>query len=126
MFKLKKSSFTILSLVLAIILIISASWLVSRRVAKAQTLSVTNFGGPVLTSTVCCNGIAILVGPPKPGYFLFTLGSIPYAWYNQFTPGANVLGTYTPGATCQLLPFCAGTLPLTGRINIIGSSGLGL
>ncbi|MEA1929556.1 MAG: hypothetical protein U9M92_01545 [Patescibacteria group bacterium] len=126
MFNFRKSKFTFLSLLIALVLIFGAQWLSGSRTEKAEALSMTNFGGPVLMSLVCCDGIMIVVGPPAPGRFLFGISSIPYAWYNFATPGANVLGTYNPGGSCRLLPYCYPIIPLDGTIGIIGSSGLGI
>ena len=81
------------------------------------------FGGRISNVLFCCNGLTIAVGPPRPGVFLFTFGSILHAYYNIFQPGPWVLGLANPGGVCLTLPFCF-PMPVEGTIVRVGTSGL--
>ncbi len=83
------------------------------------------FGGRILFVEYCCNGVAITVGPPRPGRFLITSGTIIFPFYNVFTPGPNVLGTAIPAAGTPCLEaaaLCLVPIPVLGIVNQIGSS----
>lgn len=85
------------------------------------------FGGPVTAVAYCpCSGnLAIVVGPPGPGIFMYQPGaSTVYSFYQIFRPGPWVLGTYTPGGSCMMfIPYgCAPMLFPMGTIDEVGTS----
>jgi len=82
------------------------------------------FGGRIMVVEYCCNGVAITVGPPRPGRFLLTAGAIPFPYYNFYTPGPYVLGTAIPPLEpCfEVVAACLVPIPVTGQITKIGSS----
>lgn len=79
------------------------------------------FGGITVTNTppVCTNGLYLLVnGQP----FLLPPGARIYA-YGSFIPFVKIwsLGMYTPLGVC-IQPFPLPPIPVTGIINMIGTS----
>lgn len=83
------------------------------------------FGGRILFVEYCCNGIALTIGPPRPGRFLLTSGSLIYPYFNVYRPGPNVLGTAIPAAGTPCLEaaaLCLVPIPVVGIITKIGSS----
>lgn len=96
--------------------------------------AIVPFGGVITAVTPCdCSvGYMIIVaGPTTAGAFLYQTGvSILFPWYEIFTPGPFVLGTYIPGAVCMIgvPPACtdafmgAGAEPYNGTIEMVGSS----
>ena len=113
-----------LHLILALVVAIGAVTLAWGGRERASGLVGLPFGGPILSVGYCCNGTTITVGPPRPGYFLITAGSILYPYYNVYTPGPYVLGTAVPGGVCAQIPYCFVTIPTTGTVTMVGSSGL--
>jgi len=92
---------------------------------EADGFAPLNFGGPITYVSYCCNGVAITVGPPRPGRFLITVGTILYAHYNVYIPGPYVLGSAVPGGTCQIpATYCLVPTPVKGIVTMIGSSAL--
>jgi len=92
----------------------------------AQALGTIPFGGRILWVEYCCNGIDLVVGPPRPGEFMFTRGSILHAYYNIYEVGPWVLGLAAPGGVCQMVysfPPCL-PRPVEGTIIRVGTSGL--
>lgn len=94
--------------------------------AEAQVLTKL-IGGKILFAEICCNGIKITVGPPKPGVFLYVPGvSKLYPNFKILIPGTWVLGSAFGMATCQrtisIIP-CAVPEPVPGGIiRMIGTS----
>lgn len=83
------------------------------------------FGGRILKiiPCLCSPGIAVIVGPPRGGSFLF-IGKGLYAWW-RVLPGSWVLGDYSPGATCwqPVYKGCSSLItPVQGTILKIGTS----
>src|SRR3989344_3140506 len=113
----------IFSLVIAAILITS-TYLHTRTVPAAAQTGILPFGGRIAFVEYCCNGVAINVVGPRPGRFLYTAGSILYAYYNIFAPGPNVVGTALPDGEPCLDPFLeCSPIPTLGRIVQVGTSG---
>lgn len=89
--------------------------------------AVLQFGGQITSVFYCpCSAnLAIVVGPPSPGVFMYQPGvSMVYAWYQIFRPGPWVLGTYTPGGACMMfIPYgCAPMAAPMGTITQVGTS----
>lgn len=105
------------------------------------------FGGNVTSVSVCTcsDSLYITVGPPVGGAYVFTLGSILYAYYNLFgsagfwdgnmvfptwhplPTGPWVLGSYTPElpgaeACWVVIPYGCLPIPSNGTINEVGTS----
>ncbi|TAL48829.1 hypothetical protein EPN83_03505 [Patescibacteria group bacterium] len=85
------------------------------------------FGGRIL-AVIGCNagGSAVLVGPPKPGLFLYQPPASTLYNRKNLTPVRWVLGNYTPGGVCVitiggLIPTPV-ALPIQGTISKIGTS----
>jgi len=72
------------------------------------------FGGTILKTVPCLNGLLLIVGPPRGGPYLFTLGSILYLNYS-LKEGSWVLGVAVPGGIC-ILPF--GAIPAFNIIRV--------
>jgi len=91
-------------------------------IARASLLP--GFGGTVYNLTPCANGFLFLVGPPRPGLFMFMTGlSKLYAFFLPH-PGAWVLGNYFFGGAC-VCPYynCyAGAISANGTILHMGTS----
>lgn len=94
------------------------------KVASAQ--ATIPFGGEILEAfwCTCSAGIALTIGPPVPGQYVFQFGtSIPYPFGQVFRPGPWVLGLASPGGTCS---YYIGTgcsiYPVMGTIGIVGTS----
>lgn len=84
------------------------------------------FGGEIMDVMVCdCSeNIAIVVGTPTPGVYMYEPTTILYEYYNLFTSGSWVLGTYTPGGVCLEIsgPDCTPLANPTGTIDMAGTS----
>lgn len=90
---------------------------------ESLALGILPFGGKILYTQYCCNGIMLAVGPPQGGTFIFTGTSQLYAYYQIYRAGPWVLGDYIPGGTCQVVASeCVGTISTTGTIGKIGTS----
>ncbi|MDP3052734.1 MAG: hypothetical protein Q8N22_02110 [bacterium] len=81
--------------------------------------AILGFGGRILEITLCDEGELITIGPPRPGLFLLTPGSLIFSWY-QIRKGPWAFGAYVPGGICTILGFPV-AFPL-GTITIIGTS----
>lgn len=82
------------------------------------------FGGKILNTTPCANGLLLTIGLPRGGLFMWTPGlSISFLWY-QIRIGANALGIYSPGGACVSPYGCffCGAIPAKGTILKIGTS----
>jgi hypothetical protein len=113
------------SLVSAILVAVMAIGLALTHRSLAQSIPGNRFGGRITDVYYCCNGLAIIVGPPSAGWYLFTGGSILKAHYNIYGPGPWVLGYARPGGTCLVKEaLCLGTLPMQGTILQVGTSAL--
>ncbi|MBI2096536.1 MAG: hypothetical protein HYT40_00010 [Candidatus Sungbacteria bacterium] len=95
-----------------------------RNTAMAVSSPFIPFGGRILTSTYCIEGQWITVGPPWPGSFVFTAGSILYAWYQIFRPGPWALGIALPISITCSVPCPAGFCPIGAGLKIdkVGTS----
>ena len=82
---------------------------------KAEAIG---FGGIILSSSPCTNGILLLVSPPVGGLFLLPLGARLYPHFSV-KPGSWVLGNYVPTGVCVagLIP-----IPTQGTIYMMGTS----
>ena len=90
--------------------------------AQAQ-YSLIPFGGRIEAVNYCCNGIELIIGPPRGGDFLFSWNSILYAFYQIYRPGPWVLGDAEPGGACvHIAGGCETSHPTTGIIRQIGTS----
>lgn len=86
--------------VTALIAIIAITGIVFGAVRSAQAAFVP-FGGRIITAIPGVDCVAIIIGPPKPGIYVFRWGiSILYMWWNILTPGNLVLGTATIPVPC--------------------------
>jgi hypothetical protein len=87
--------------------------------------AVNIFGGRVLFFLPCNTGIAVTIGPPRPGFFLYVpFLSTTYREY-QVRPPSLVLGNYTPVGLCIFglgVPPFGYTIPTQGTIKQIGTS----
>jgi len=78
------------------------------------------FGGQVLSQTICLNGTALLVGPPSPGFYMYTPGiTTLFSWFAPFV-GNYLLGLASPGGFCYL---GVTGFPTTGTVIMMGTSG---
>lgn len=78
------------------------------------------FGGPIIWTVPGDGCLAIAVGPPRPGLYVFQFGlSIPYAWWNLFKPGTFVLGLATIPTPCFI-----GFFPVWGALILRVGTGL--
>ena len=116
-------------IILALAFTLSAVYLfLNWRVVNGQSPvsgNIFNFGGAIEDVQYCCDGIAISVGTPRPGWFKIGPGTIIYSWYNVFEAGPKTLGTYRPGGSCWTIDsMCELTLPLQGTIIQVGTSDL--
>jgi len=89
--------------------------------------AILEFGGPITNVFYCpCSwNLAIAVGLPSPGLFMYQPGvTMVYSFYQLFRPGPWVLGTYTPGGSCmQFIPYgCAPMAFPQGTITEVGTS----
>jgi len=81
------------------------------------------FGGRIINTVPCDNGFLLIIGPPKPGLFMWMPGTLTYSWY-QLRPPAWALGSFVPGGAC-ICPYydCHDpALPALGTITMIGTS----
>lgn len=78
-------------------------------------------GGPITSVFYCpCSAnLAIVVGPPYAGIFMYEPGfSDLKAFYQIFRPGPEVLGSYVPGGACMMfIPY--GCAPMATPIGTI-------
>lgn len=116
---IKRKKFLFYFLIAALIFTCNFWWSAQPILAAATTL---NFGGKITWITYCCNGLALTVGPPKPGIFLFTAGSILHAYYQIYRIGPWVLGSATPGGFCEDPLLMCAPIPVTGTIFRLGTS----
>lgn len=81
------------------------------------------FGGRILNITPCANGLLLIIGPPRPGLFMWMPGTLTFAWY-QLRPGPWALGSFVPGGACVCPNGCChcGAIPALGTITMIGTS----
>ncbi len=112
-------------IILALALAVSAIYFsLNWRMARGQS-NIFNFGGEIEDVQYCCDGVAIMIGTPRPGWFKIGPGTILYSWYNVFEAGPRALGTYRPGGSCLTIDsMCELTLPLQGTIIQVGTSSL--
>jgi hypothetical protein len=107
----------------AILLLLGVSFGLWVKSSKA----IIPFGGPITSVFYCpCSAnLAVVVGPPSPGIFMYQPGaSTVYAFYQIFRPGPWVLGNYVPGGACMMfIPYgCAPMAFPMGTINEVGTS----
>lgn len=115
-------------LILIIIIIAIASVIFSfvlKFSKESEAVELLPFGGRILyvTYCTCSGGILLTVGPPRPGNYYFTVGSMLYSYYQIFKPGPWVLGDAYPGGACTIYigTACSG-VPTTGTIRQVGTS----
>ncbi|MEK7622174.1 MAG: hypothetical protein AAB415_03265 [Patescibacteria group bacterium] len=99
------------------------------RAERSEALAIIPVGGRILNVIDCCNGIGLVVGPPRPGFFLYPWGAPLYPYYNISIPGPNVLGRAIPGGACldpytEVPPPCTVPIPVLGTFVMLGTSGL--
>ena len=98
--------------------------------AQSYAQMIFNFGG-IEVSVICpCSETwLVVVGPPKPGEFVY-MDTPQFSYYRLTIPGAETLGTYIPGPGVCLFPgppyACATpiSIPNEGIIELVGTSGL--
>jgi hypothetical protein len=81
------------------------------------------FGGRILSTVSCANGLLVSIGPPRPGLFMWMPSTLTFSWY-QLRPGPWALGAYFPGGSC-VCPYgnCeVGAVPALGTMTIVGTS----
>lgn len=115
-------------LILIIIVIAIASVIFSfglKFSRESEAAGLLPFGGRILNVTycTCSGGILLTVGPPRPGNYYFTIGSMLYSYYQIYRPGPWVLGDAYPGGACVVYigDDCVGA-PTTGTIRQVGTS----
>lgn len=88
----------------------------------AAAIAFLGFGGRILNTIPCANGLLLTIGPPRPGLYMWMWGTLTFAWY-QLRPPAWALGTFFPGGAC-ICPYgaCPGVIPALGTIIMIGTS----
>lgn len=77
----------------------------------AQATVLRPFGGRILYTYYCCNGVLEVIGPPQGGSFLFTTGSMLYSYYQVYRPGPWTLGDAYPYGSCQTGYYCSQSIP---------------
>jgi len=84
----------------------------------------STFGGRILWTFPCTNGgLALVIGPPKGGLFLYQLGVADLYREYQVRIVPWVLGNYTSGGVCVVgVPPFGFTLYTKGTIHPIGTS----
>ena len=86
-------------------------------------------GGPIIKVLNCCNGLMLMIGPPKPGLYFYAWGTPLYPFYNITMPGPYVLGRAIPGGACLdpytiFPPPCTVAIPTLGTFVFLGTSAL--
>lgn len=120
-FKIRKRPFVLVLVSIFFLFVVSFGfWIKSSK-------AIIPFGGPILNVFYCpCSAnLAVVVGPPSPGVFMYQPGStIVYAFYQIFRAGPWVLGNYTPGGACLMfIPYgCAPIAYPLGTIMEVGTS----
>lgn len=96
-----KTIFILLSLFLSVSMVMGAFTYKTNKVNgyTTTTTGMYAFAGKIESIQICCNGLKIKVGDPSGGEFMFTTGSMLYAWYNP-TIGQCVMGDAYPIAVC--------------------------
>ena len=80
------------------------------------------FGGLIIFTLPCANGVLLTIGPPRPGLFMFTPPvSVPFSYY-QLVPGPWSLGLSDGVPTACVLE--GPNIPALGTILIMGTSKL--
>lgn len=89
---------------------------------KAEAL--IPYGGRIIAVTPCpCSGSVMLqIGPPKPGFYFVTPGTLLYAFHSVSPPAWHV-GQASSPYTC-MIPSPTGCTPVGGglRIDFAGTS----
>jgi len=86
------------------------------------------FGGQIIKVVPCVCSVNFLIinrpiGPTAQPLLLFEPSSILYAFYNIFTPGTFILGTYTNPSACVILTSDGCQFFSPGfRIHMVGTS----
>jgi len=82
--------------------------------------SALSLGGRILATFPCTSGgFLVVVGPPKPGFFLFQGGISQLHRYYRPIPPAWSLGNYKTGGVCVVGLI---TVPVQGTIQSLGTS----
>lgn len=74
------------------------------------------FGGPILFTFPCLNGLLLTVGPPAPGQYLLSLSSRIYMMFDP-SIGQRVVGNYMPGVCVLPPPFASFPVPMILNIG---------
>ena len=84
-----------------------------------------SFGGLIYVSfpCTCSTGQYIITGLPTPGAYWVPPATQLYRNFRVYTPGAYVLGSYTPGGTCSIYvgEGCV-SLTVQGTVTMAGTS----
>ncbi|MCC6290678.1 hypothetical protein IT398_01240 [Candidatus Nomurabacteria bacterium] len=117
-----KSIFLIIG---AVIVSVGVVWFgFGKQTPQTDAATPFTFGGMIEEVEYCCNGVAVTIGPPSPGVFMFDETSQLYSHYNIFSPGPNVVGSAIPGGVCKKLFFECFPSPTFGTIVQVGTSDL--
>lgn len=96
--------------------------IISGLVLAPSAYAIVGFGGKIIKSFPCLNGVYLLVSPPVGGSFLFPYGAKLYPHF-QLRPGVWVLGIFAPGGVCLVPSFFGVTpIPVQGTILFLGTS----
>lgn len=109
----------------AVIVSVGVVWFgFGKETSKTDAATPFTFGGMIEDVEYCCNGVAITIGPPSPGVFMFDDSSQLYSYYNIFSPGPNVVGSATPGGICKDIFYECLPSATFGTIVQVGTSDL--
>jgi len=89
---------------------------------KAHAQSLLPFGGSILKTEYCNNGILLTIKDPLKGPIdlMFSYGaSILFSYYQIYTPGPNTVGNYSIPGVCVIGPKVKAVF---GEIVIVGTS----
>ncbi len=105
-----------------VLLLIVTSFSIKATPSKA----LLGFGGQVedVITCTCSDNIAIVVGTPTPGVFIWEPTTTIYEHYSLFSTGSWTLGTYTTGGVCLEIsgPDCIQFVSPDGIIDSVGTS----
>ena len=83
-----------------------------------RALAFIGFGGQIIATITCTNGVLLFLGQPSSGAYLFSPTSKIYSFYNLM-PSTWLLGTFTPGGVCNMGPY---SISVMGTIKTVGTS----
>lgn len=80
-------------------------------------------GGKIWMVLYCTNGVLTLIGPPRPGLFMYIpFVSQLFAFYQIYRPGPCVLGKAVPPGVCN---WGFINIPALGTYALVGTSLIG-